>query len=162
MFLRTTSRLTRLTIVPRLNPSITTRFNSSHHGTEDHAHADHDSHAHHQFPPPPQGDGNVCTSLLPYSERKTNDKDIMGPTFVSGLKFFGGFFVLYLIELWSARHHDGAGFIHRTIAAIMPPDPDPVLQAARIEEEKHNNMMHMELGQRPIFRSSYPEYSPFF
>jgi len=100
--------------------------------------------------------------LLPYSEEKTNNGDIMGPTFVSGLKFFGGFFVLYLIELWSARHHDGAGFIHRTIAALLPPDPDPVLQAARIEEEKHNNMMHMELGQRPIFRSSYPEYSPFF
>jgi len=42
----------------------------------------------------------------------------------------------------------------------MPPDPDPVLQAARIEEEKYNNMLHFELGQRPIYRPAYPEYAP--
>jgi len=84
----------------------------------------------------------------------------MGPTFVAGLKFFGGFFVLYLIELWTASRNDRVGIIHRTVAALMPPDPDPVLQAARIEEEKYNNMLHFELGQRPIYRPAYPEYAP--
>jgi len=69
---------------------------------------------------------------------------------------------MYGIYLWdqsiAKKNKDGIGPLYRFVSWAVDPGMDYDLYYAGIEEARQRNKEHLNLGQRPKYRVSYPEY----
>jgi hypothetical protein len=71
---------------------------------------------------------------------------------------------MYLVYLWdqsiARKNKDRIGPLHRFVNWAVDSGEDYDVYYAAIEESRQRNKDHFNLGQRPKYRVSYPEYVP--
>lgn len=67
-------------------------------------------------------------------------------------------YLLYLYDRRIAAKNNGWGPIHTFVDKVVADGMDPMVQDAQIEEQRQRMKKHYELSQRPIYRTSFPEY----
>ena len=85
----------------------------------------------------------------------------MSPGFLKATIFSG---VMYGVYLWdqsiAKKNKDRIGPLHRFVNWAVASGEDYDVYYAGIEETRQRNKDHFNLGQRPKYRVSYPEYVP--
>jgi len=107
--------------------------------------------------PPKAMEESVCSPEQPYP-------DIIGlvsPGFVKASIFVGFMYCVYLWDQSIAKtKKDRIGPLHRFVNWAVASGEEHDVYYAGIEEVRQRNKDHMNLGQRPKYRVSYPEYVP--
>jgi hypothetical protein len=82
----------------------------------------------------------------------------MTPGIKKTLIFLGAVFAFHLVDRRVAARNEGWGILHSFSDWLIADGEDPEIYYAKIEEVRQRTKEHYELSQRPIYRSSYPEY----
>lgn len=85
---------------------------------------------------------------------------LISPGGITTFILMGGFYAFYLLDRSVAKDNDGWGLLATWVDRLIDDGIDPDVYYAAIEEARQRTKEHYELAQRPIVRSSYPEYGP--
>ena len=86
----------------------------------------------------------------------------MSPGVFKASVFMGAMYLFYLVDRSVAKKNDGWGLLHTWIDKFVANGTDLETYYARMEDSRQWTKEHYELSQRPIYRSSYPEYVSLF
>ena len=82
----------------------------------------------------------------------------MTPGILKASIFVGGMYLFYLVDRSVAKKNNGWGLLHTWVDKLVTDGIDQDLYAAHMEDSRQRMKEHYELSQRPIYRTSYPEY----